>query len=91
MATERQPNTSKRPYDGIDQINKYDFHTESKAVFKARKGLDAEIVAQISEMKGEAGLDARLSPRRAEDLPVEADASNGAEPSISTFRTSTTT
>ena len=37
----------------IGEINKYDFHTESTAVFKARKGLDAEIVAQISEMKGE--------------------------------------
>ena len=36
---------------GIGEINKYDFRTESTAVFKARKGLDAEIVAQISEMK----------------------------------------
>lgn len=38
---------------GVGEINKYDFRTESKAVFKARKGLDREIVAQISEMKGE--------------------------------------
>ncbi|HBE70617.1 MAG TPA: Fe-S cluster assembly protein SufB [Planctomycetaceae bacterium] len=37
----------------IGEINKYDFRTESKAVFKARKGLDREIVGQISEMKGE--------------------------------------
>jgi Fe-S cluster assembly protein SufB len=37
------------------EINKYDFHTDSPAVFKARKGLDAGIVAQISEMKGEPG------------------------------------
>ncbi|MCA9127642.1 MAG: Fe-S cluster assembly protein SufB [Planctomycetales bacterium] len=37
----------------IGEINKYDFRTESKAFFKARKGIDAEIVAQISEMKGE--------------------------------------
>ncbi|NIL95660.1 MAG: Fe-S cluster assembly protein SufB, partial [Planctomycetales bacterium] len=37
----------------IAEINKYDFHTETHEVFKARKGLDAEIVAQISEMKGE--------------------------------------
>lgn len=37
----------------IGEINKYDFRTESKAVFKARKGIDREIVAQISEMKGE--------------------------------------
>ncbi len=39
--------------DQIGEINKYDFRTESTAVFKARKGLDAEIVNQISEMKGE--------------------------------------
>ena len=38
---------------GIGEINKYDFRTESTAVFKARKGLDAEIVAQISELKNE--------------------------------------
>ena len=37
----------------IGEINKYDFRTDSKYVFKARKGLDAEIVGQISEMKGE--------------------------------------
>jgi Fe-S cluster assembly protein SufB len=37
----------------IGDINKYDFRTETKYVFRARKGLDAEIVAQISEMKGE--------------------------------------
>jgi Fe-S cluster assembly protein SufB len=35
------------------EINKYDFRTDSKAVFKARKGLDVEIVNQISEMKNE--------------------------------------
>jgi Fe-S cluster assembly protein SufB len=39
--------------DEFGEINKYDFRTESKAVFKARKGIDAEIVNQISEMKGE--------------------------------------
>ena len=37
----------------IGEINKYDFHTDSPYVFKARKGVDAEIVAQISEMKNE--------------------------------------
>ncbi len=37
----------------IGEINKYDFRTESKPVFRARKGLDAQIVSQISEMKGE--------------------------------------
>ena len=35
------------------EINKYDFRTESKAVFKARKGLNAEVVNQISDIKNE--------------------------------------
>ncbi len=49
-----QPETATLPSeDAVGEINKYDFHTESTAVFKARKGLDAEIVSQISEMKGE--------------------------------------
>jgi Fe-S cluster assembly protein SufB len=39
--------------DPIGEINKYDFHTETKPVFKARKGLDAEIVHQISDLKNE--------------------------------------
>jgi Fe-S cluster assembly protein SufB len=39
--------------DAVGEINKYDFRTESKAVFKARKGIDRDIVAQISEMKNE--------------------------------------
>ncbi len=39
--------------ESLQEINKYDFKTESKAIFKARKGLDAEIVGQISEMKDE--------------------------------------
>ena len=37
----------------IGEINKYDFRTEAKPIFKARKGIDAEIVRQISEMKNE--------------------------------------
>ena len=37
----------------LGEINKYDFVTPSHDVFKAEKGLNAEIVAQISEMKGE--------------------------------------
>ena len=42
------------PVDDVPhEINKYDFVTETTGVFKARKGLDAEIVRQISEMKGE--------------------------------------
>src|SRR3990172_1704599 len=39
--------------DPIGEINKYDFRNEEKYVFKSRKGLDREIVAEISEMKGE--------------------------------------
>jgi Fe-S cluster assembly protein SufB len=50
MATDT-PTT--RAHDQIGAINKYDFRTESKGVFKARKGLDAEIVQQISDMKSE--------------------------------------
>jgi Fe-S cluster assembly protein SufB len=45
--------TETAPDNAIGEINKYDFRTESKAVFKARKGLDRDIVIQISEMKGE--------------------------------------
>ncbi|NBV45440.1 MAG: Fe-S cluster assembly protein SufB [Planctomycetia bacterium] len=37
----------------LGEINKYDFRTDSPAVFKARRGLDAAIVSQISEMKRE--------------------------------------
>jgi Fe-S cluster assembly protein SufB len=48
--------------DAIGEINKYDFRTESKYIFKARKGVDADIVRQISEMKSEPAwmLDFRL-------------------------------
>lgn len=35
------------------EINKYNFRTVSKAVFKARKGIDAEVVNQISDIKNE--------------------------------------
>ena len=37
----------------LGEINKYDFRTDSPAIFKARRGIDATIVSQISEMKGE--------------------------------------
>ena len=39
--------------DPIGEINKYDFRNDESYVFKARKGMDKEIVAEISEMKGE--------------------------------------
>ncbi|MFM7844671.1 MAG: Fe-S cluster assembly protein SufB [Planctomycetota bacterium] len=41
------------PHDEIGEINKYDFRTDSKPVFRAQKGLNADIVSQISEMKNE--------------------------------------
>src|SRR6478609_1479752 len=38
---------------GLGEINKYDFRNDEKYIFKSRKGLDAEIVHQISDMKKE--------------------------------------
>ncbi|MCC6123356.1 MAG: Fe-S cluster assembly protein SufB [Pirellulales bacterium] len=40
-------------FDPIGEINKYDFRNEEHYVFKAKKGLNREIVAEISEMKSE--------------------------------------
>ena len=37
----------------IGEINKYNFRTETLGVFKAKKGLNAEVVNQISDIKGE--------------------------------------
>ena len=37
----------------LGEINKYDFRTDTPTVFKARRGLDRDIVSQISEMKNE--------------------------------------
>ena len=37
----------------LGEINKYDFITQTQGVFKARKGLDREVVTQISELKNE--------------------------------------
>ena len=37
----------------LGEINKYDFRTDTPTVFKARRGLDRDIVSQISEMKKE--------------------------------------
>jgi Fe-S cluster assembly protein SufB len=39
--------------NAVGDFNKYDFHTDTQDVFKARRGLDATIVRQISAMKGE--------------------------------------
>ncbi len=47
MATDTTTN------DFLGTINKYDFRTEVRELFRARKGLDRDIVGQISEIKGE--------------------------------------
>lgn len=39
--------------DAIGEINKYDFRNDERYVFKSRKGLDRQMVAEISAMKGE--------------------------------------
>ena len=39
--------------DAIGDINKYDFRSEERPVFKSRKGLNAAIVNEISHMKDE--------------------------------------
>ena len=38
---------------GVGEINKYDFRTETNSFFKSRKGLDEDIVRQISQLKDE--------------------------------------
>jgi Fe-S cluster assembly protein SufB len=50
MATEITPDEKSKVFG---EINKYDFHTENEAVFKVEKGINADIVRQISEMKDE--------------------------------------
>ncbi|MCG8650786.1 MAG: Fe-S cluster assembly protein SufB, partial [Pirellulales bacterium] len=37
----------------IGEINKYNFRTETQGVFKAKKGLDASVIHQISDIKNE--------------------------------------
>jgi Fe-S cluster assembly protein SufB len=49
MATDLLDNSA------VGEINKYDFITPSHDVFRAARGLNANIVAQISEMKKEPG------------------------------------
>ena len=73
MATDTKP----RPKDVLGEINKYDFRNEEHYVFKARKGLDRQIVEEISEMKGEPPLDAGISPQEPGHLQLQADAPLG--------------
>ena len=49
MATD----TKTRSEDFLGEINKFDFRNDEHYVFKARKGLDRQIVEEISEMKRE--------------------------------------
>ncbi len=42
-----------QPDESLGEINKYDFQTQTDAVFKAEKGLNAGIINQISSMKEE--------------------------------------
>ena len=50
MATEITPGEKSKV---VGEINKYDFRTPNEAVFKVEKGINADIVRQISEMKDE--------------------------------------
>ena len=50
MATELRPDA---PQEEIGDVQKYDFRTETEAVFKAQKGLSVEVVNQISDIKDE--------------------------------------
>ncbi|MEN6494349.1 MAG: Fe-S cluster assembly protein SufB [Thermoguttaceae bacterium] len=60
MATDLKTNMR----EVIGEINKYDFRNEESFVFRTRKGLNAEIVNEISEMKRE--------PRWMRDFRLEA-------------------
>jgi Fe-S cluster assembly protein SufB len=41
------------PSDALGEINKYNFVTQTHGIFKAQRGINARIVAEISEMKQE--------------------------------------
>jgi Fe-S cluster assembly protein SufB len=45
--------TDIREEHAIGEINKYNFRTETTGVFKARKGLNREVIEQISDIKSE--------------------------------------
>ena len=47
------PTVKETTRGAFDAVNKYDFRSEERYVFKSRKGLDARIVEEISHMKGE--------------------------------------
>ncbi len=53
--TQSVPDQNIPETEALGEINKYDFVTPTTDVFKAERGINEEIVAQISEMKGEPG------------------------------------
>jgi Fe-S cluster assembly ATP-binding protein len=55
-----------QPPKPIGEINKYDFRTQSKEIFKANKGLNAEVVQPDFGDQERAGLDAGIPPRALE-------------------------
>ncbi len=54
-ATLTQDSAREGENHALGEINKYDFRTTTKDIFKAERGLSKKIVAQISEMKEEPG------------------------------------
>ena len=63
--------------DPIGEINKYDFRNDEQYVFKARKGLDRQVVAEISEMKGEPAWMREFRLKSLEIFESQADAALG--------------
>ena len=53
MATDITGTADTSEADSIGEINKYNFRTETTGVFKAKKGLNEEVVHQISDIKKE--------------------------------------
>jgi Fe-S cluster assembly protein SufB len=53
MISDMASDIQSRPQDVLGEINKYDFRTAERYVFKARKGLNRQVVAEISGIKGE--------------------------------------
>ena len=64
--------------------------TEDDYVFKPKKGLNEEIIRQMSAMKRRARVDARLPPQGVQAVPEEAAARPGAVAAPSKTSTSTT-
>ena len=71
---------------------KWGFHDEEKPVFKTRRGLDEDVVREISAHKGEPAWMLEFRLKAYEIFRSQADAHAGAPTSAaSTSRTSSTT